>query len=414
MLDVNDLTKPRSGFFYEPRVLWGMGFVTRVMPNEGAAQSVLVVPPSRDSYYNGERWPIILTSATTLVQSPAGFPYVGDSLFSQLPLEIGGIGTARYSVGRVTGLLEPQPSAEALESIAAGFDLNPLPAHNLVRTPADTAYPLTRTRGVYNTVRWDFDHALKLPPSAFLEMQLAGRIPTPIDTSNVPVTADVNFFASAPQEAAQWPANAMVRTRMPIGQLAIPTAQTYYSASTFNASNEGADVDATTLPFQSFAGGPLTQLYPPTQVFTPRQSAQQRATYSAPTSLSGMAVSFEQAALDNALIAGMGTTTGPLSTTTYARCRSRNGGTQNFWWRDGAPLAICFPTMTPAVTHRLRRPLAVQPGEGFKVTLPQSFDPLDRPLFPYAGQVPNSQDPRANISQLVFYLAFTGYALVEA
>lgn len=407
MFDVRELTKPRPGFLYEPRVLWGMGYITKVDQGNGSFYpQVQVVLPGRDSYYNGSRWPIVLTDVITLVQSPAGFPYLGDGLIGQIPIELSALGGARYSLGQVRGLVQPKASTESLEAVDP-VNYDPVPTENLIVGTGTQDLPVSRLRSVQNLARWDFDHTLMLPPAAYLELQLSGRVPTFTPTSDVPVKADVNFYSTAPDEGAQWPGSTMTRTGFAIGQLNIPTAQFYYQALQADGVNgEGDPVPFNTLPFQGFAGGPLSQLYPPGQVFTSRQAVQQKATFNLPTRLHGFSVGFDQNALDVALAPNIA---GPLSTTTYVRARSRNGGTQNFWWRDGAPLAICTPSMTPATVSKLHRPLAVQPGEGFKLTLPSSFK-VDDIVLPYAGR----NDDEVRFSQGVFYISFCGYAVVEA
>lgn len=412
MYDVRELTKPRPGFLYEPRVLWGMGYITKAESEGQFLSPATVVLPGRDSYFNGSRWPIVLTDVITLVQSPLGYGVAGPSLIDQIPIELSALGGARYSLGQVRGLVQPKASHEAQEGVSV-IDYDPVPMANLVTAVAQTVAPRATTRPVTNLARWDFEHTLKLPPAAYLELQLAGRIPTPIDTSAVKVKADVNFYAAAPNEGAQWPGSTITRTNFDVSQLTVAAAQTYYQAAL--AQSLDGDYPAApfaTLPFQGLVDGPASQLYPPAQVFSSRQAVQQKATYDLPTNLHGFSVGFEQNALDVALLAGGAQLTGPLSTTTYARCRSRNGGTQNYWWRDGAPLAICTPTMTPGTVSTLSRPLALQPGEGFKLALPTSFDP-DSLTLPFSCNV-GAGAGLVRLSQAVFYISFCGYAVVEA
>ena len=410
MFDVRELTKPRPGFLYEPRVLWGQGVITQVPADEfNPAAAVTVIGPGRNDYYNGSKYPIVLTDVITLMQSPLGYGSTGPSLLDQLPIELGSLGGARYSYGRISGLVEPKASAEALESF------NPItpdaPPLNTLGFPNPLVTPRTRRRSVTNLARWDFEHTLKLPAAAYLELQLSGRIPTVVDTSAVGVTADVNFYAASPGGRANWPGSTLTRTNFPIDQLSVPTSQFYYQAAQNNYYTDGGPFPFSTLPFQGSFGGTQNQLYPSSQVFTSKLAVQQKANYSAPFDLHGFSVGFDQTALDNAL--GDNQAAGPLSATTYLRARSRNGGTQEFWWRDGAPLAICTPTMTPGVVSTLSRPIALQPGEGFKLSLPQdmTFDNLKLPL---GGVLFTPAGSTINIGQAVFYISFTGYAVVEA
>lgn len=406
MFDVSELTKPRPGLLYEPRVLWGMGVVSALAP-VGDPLITVTLPDARN-YLNGERWPIVLTHMITLVQSPSGFAFLGSDLVNQIPIELGALGATRYSVGQVRGLVSPCASGESIEPLSVlANDVAPLQPLLYGGAPNTTAVgPRGRLRSVQNLVRWDFDHTLKLPPAAFVEMQLSGRVPTLVDTSALNPEADVNFYASAPQEGAQFPGSALTRGRFSIGQLTIPTAQFYYAQAA--AQTEGGAV--TVLPFQNLVGGPVSQLYPSSQVFTSRQAVQQKATFDIPTQLAGMSVAFQQDALDAELYAATGTVPGSLATTIYARMRSRNGGTQNYWWRDGAPLAVCMPSITPGVVSKLDRPLALQPGQGFKLSLPENFDP-NTLRVPWDGSRDADDQP---IGTLSYYISFCGYALVEA
>jgi hypothetical protein len=123
-----------------------------------------------------------------------------------------------------------------------------------------------------------------------------------------------------------------------------------------------------------------------------------------PTQLSGFSVSFQQEAIDDLFPAQ-----GSLATTTRARIRTRNGGTNTYWWRDGAPLAICTPTRTPAQVSKLLRPLTLQPNEGFRVAIPPTFDPNAlRHLLPAFGDN-NTKPPYG-----VLFISFCGYAVIEA
>lgn len=392
MDDVNELLKPRPGFFYEPRVLWGQGVISQRGEDDAGT-----ISPKRDSYYNGSRWPIVLTDCVVLVCHPAGLVQDGSTFIQQVPIQVSALGGLRYSLGDIRGLLAPMAARESQESF-------------LYPEAADPQVPGVQTlRSMQNLARWDFDHVLRLPPAAYLEMNLTGRVPTIVDTTGVPVTADVNFYTAAPREGAQWPGATITRTGFDISQLSTAQANFYY-AQLYQANGGSVDTGGGpfVLPFtSSFFGGPNGPLYPPRQTFTSRQAVQQKATYDLPTHLQGFSVGFQQHALDAAL-AEASTAFGPLSATTYSRVRVRNGGTGDYWWRDGAPLAICTPTMTPATVHKLARPLALQPGEGFKLTLPPVLAP-ESLRFP-----PLCEEDDVIYRMCSFYLSFTGYAAVEA
>lgn len=393
-VDVFELVKPRPGVLYEPRVLWGQGFLWNPRDeSSGPRLQTKIVAPNADSYFNGEKYPIVITGVNTLVMHPAGNVQQGVDLISQIPIEIGMRGGARYSLGQIRGLLSPQSSCDALEA------LDPLDNDRPVVALPEGQYGTVRS--VTNCVRWDFDHPLMLPPKSYLEMYLSGRVPTSIDTSAIEVSADVNFYAHSPLELAQWPGNTITRTGFPIAQMTVAQAQFYYK-QLVSAAPAGDEIPpGANLPFNGYFGG-AAKLYPDRQVFTSQQSAKQQATFDLPMRLKGMSVGFQQHLLDNALQL-RGVDFGPLAASTYAKIRTCSGGTQAWWWREGLPLAAAMATQTPAVTHKLYRPLALQPGQGFQLTMPQKLA-TRLTLPPYDAIAP----------QATFYLSFTGYAVIEA
>jgi hypothetical protein len=84
--------------------------------------------------------------------------------------------------------------------------------------------------------------------------------------------------------------------------------------------------------------------------------------------LSGFSVMVDQTEYDDALQASSAYAN--LSTSRIAPmamripCRAgSDAGSQEYWWRDGAPLALVCPTITPAMVYELPKPITLHKGE---------------------------------------------------
>jgi hypothetical protein len=78
----------------------------------------------------------------------------------------------------------------------------------------------------------------------------------------------------------------------------------------------------------------------------------------------------------------------------------RNGGTGAYWWREGAPLALVCPTITPAQVYDLPEPITLGPGERLDVEVSSP------------GPTPMGEESIDSIYQIGVGLC--GYASIEA
>ena len=51
------------------------------------------------------------------------------------------------------------------------------------------------------------------------------------------------------------------------------------------------------------------------------------------------------------------------------RIRTTNGGSKEWWWREGAPLCLVFDTVTPATVYKMPYPITLGPGDTLDVEL---------------------------------------------
>jgi len=411
MFAPSELIETKPGYLYEPRVLWGFSTLSAAIPQPSP---VLVTPFQKDAFYNGSRWPIVLTHAIAMVVTPGGYPGQTQFMLPQLPVQVGLSGGLRYSLFNIAPSLQAAPSNEPLEprfylpsNSAPGFcpSVNP---------PLTNTNPQEPTRSAFNASRWDFSHTLKLPPDAYMEFNLSNRAPTVLNTSAASVTADINFYAEAPKNPAIFPGTVYTQQQRLMGQLTNAAAQQRFGSAmqggTFTIIYEGAPTTFT-VPggFDNYFGGTQTQVYPPDLAFTPRQMVRQKATYAMPTNLKGFSVYFDQTELDALFPVTDGifqSPPGSLAATTLAKCRTRNGGTSAYWWRGDAPVAMVTPTCTPGATSPLTRPIALQPNEGITVSIPQVITPNLPVTTLGVGQLQQYQ--------AILYLSFCGYAVIEA
>lgn len=91
----------------------------------------------------------------------------------------------------------------------------------------------------------------------------------------------------------------------------------------------------------------------------------------------------------------------PLSLRVPCRARS-DWGSQEWWWREGAPLALVCPDLTPALVYRLPEPIVLHPG-----------DELEPRLEIPGAQLVNPISGDEGISIFQVGLSFTGYAAVK-
>jgi hypothetical protein len=87
------------------------------------------------------------------------------------------------------------------------------------------------------------------------------------------------------------------------------------------------------------------------------------------------------------------------------RARTTNGGTNQWWWRPGAPLALVCPTITPAQVYEFEQPIVLGPGEQLEVEL---WAPLAPSLVLLGSGGAQTVQPNYTIG-----LSMTGYTTIE-
>lgn len=96
----------------------------------------------------------------------------------------------------------------------------------------------------------------------------------------------------------------------------------------------------------------------------------------------------------------------PISTRVATRARCFNGGTNEWWWRPGAPLCLVSPTITPALVYDLPEPIVLGPGEQLELEVQVPAGVLITPAV--GSSIPSLFQPTYQIG-----ISFTGYASIE-
>lgn len=140
----------------------------------------------------------------------------------------------------------------------------------------------------------------------------------------------------------------------------------------------------------------------PRAAFSARNFEQQNATRAGSTTITQLRTMIDQRAYDDDLAGAINTNTWeqvqstPVSTRIGTRITTRNCGSQTWWWRPGAPLALVFDAITPAAVYEFDRPITLGPGDTLEVQMQ------------VPGQGPASERPFYHVG-----ISFNGFSAIE-
>lgn len=333
-----------SGMIYEPRSLWQV-FRTGVSTSENTVMSY-------DEYWANEwKYPVEIRE---LALCPVGYSFVEDASI------IGGIKIRQVSRFRRSMTRSIQPAS--------------------LLAQANTAEPGRGLQAAFNGHPWGVvykqfaaDRPLRFPRDAALQMALSNPI----------LGDDLMTYSVAFEETGMAMGGAMRRFN---GSFFAPSSIAY--PFTFWG------VPGT--PGQPISGAILDATFPtigwsPVNIFDAHEFKTQDAGRNGVVNGRGMSVMIDQAGFDSLTVGGRM----PASTTVGSKMAITGGGTGDRWWRDGAPLALTFSTITPAIVYRLEEPIILAPGDTlqFEINIPPVIN--------------------VNIVSVQFGLAANGYALCE-
>ena len=398
-----------SGILYEPRAIWSIDQVDTATQLNGR------VTFPRNDFKNASKYPIILTK---LLLAPVNYLYretQNGAPIDPTTYHAGGAPAVNFSrilidapqrqnYSRQTLFGPSWPGQPTWEPQMRGVDLD--------CTGVEVQYPSS----LWGVTRWDFDHPMIIPKLGTLELQLSPfnvtTVPVdPLNLRQVDFTVIVNegppAGSAAPGRFGNFPGNARTHPRSILryadgfsplrtsGQGGVGGLQSQQRqiADPFGLNTYG--VPAAVLS---------TIQWPSDQQLSAREYDAQNATEAGSTPVEGFGVQIDQIDYDDVTInqfgpSAAGSPVSPLSLRVASRARTRNGGTGEWWWRPGAPLALVCPTLTPALVYKLPKPITLAPGDTLDVELE-----VQRPITIGINTIAQSY----NVG-----ISFTGYAAIE-
>lgn len=343
--------KPTPGFLYEPRAFWSVGRIESAASRASRPPNVLQLP--RADFTNGERFPVTLTKVCI---APVNYNFDRYSDAAAPPLTTANFRNCGVAALEFPGLVIAAPQRQYYAARPGHLQgLTPEPSY----TPAvagQNGSPAFAS-SLWGLSRWQFDHAMHIPRLGDLDFELSSiAVDGTLVGAPAAPTAAVLF-----EEAKQGLFGGQGRsTLFQIREWVGPASYTF----PFGPDGFGA-------PTQGNTGA----VWPPTSRFSARRYGAENPTSDGSIPVTGFSVMIDQITYDANTFAGhvpapaAGSVLAPLAFRIAARARMRNGGTGAFWWRQGAPLALVTPTITPAQVYTLVKPITLGPGDSLSLEL---------------------------------------------
>jgi|688.fasta_scaffold202489_1 hypothetical protein len=327
---------------YEPRAFWSLA---RVDTSQEQPRPPFTVRLPANDFLNGEKYPVTLTKALV---APINYTFSRYSDANPLTAaNFRNCGAAAVEQARVV-ISAPQRQYYLRN-----------PGHPQVTTPRPSDTPNNPgvafgtpdyASSLWGLTRWQFDKPMIIPKLGDLEFDLSSY--------SVPPGVLVPPFAAATVHFEEAGGNLFGGNARQSGFLPLAIYNT---------------VTGGTPPFPVDGFGAFGPAYaqlatwPSDQRFTAKRYAAENPSSDGSIPVTGFNVMIDQQIHDDR-IAGQipsnpGSVVSPLSLRVAARARMRNGGTGSWWWRQGAPLALVCPTITPAQVYDLPEPITLGPGD---------------------------------------------------
>ena len=402
-----------EGILYEPRSLWS------IAQFQASAAGNLQLNMDREHFYNGSRHPITLTR---LAVSPVGYPYM-DGAPALAPQTT----SDRFDYDAWSAAVHKmQLAIEApLRQNYANKTL-PLSSLPLIPTGQPTADRplLTSAADVRPSSAWgvcmlNFDRPMVMPKLGSLSFGVSAMINMGTGAAAAPTSGvGLNIRIAEGTPGTFFGGGGGATLRVPtILQEASPLLFT----EAFVAGPLGGEGQTLSPGFPSWpylatpyatSGGasvtPTNEFWPRTHDFTARDMDQQNATRAGSKSIVGINTHIDQMDWDDFMSptgGSAGTVTLPMEqncTSMGCRVRTENGGTNEWWWREGAPMSAVLDTITPAKVYRLLEPITLGPGDTLNVSA----------VIPQRANIDFiTQATVENFFQ--FAVSFNGYASIE-
>lgn len=320
-----------EGILYEPRSFWSIQTQT---PSITEVERVLL--PKRH-FFNGERWPIQINRLAVLgvnysfVEATAA-PNQASSVINRVRIAIAA--PQRYHLNSkrfaLTADISPRPTWMPQVGLVGADEPSSLWGQSMLKFDRPVRIPRM------GSIEWSLSamtnnvNASTNPVATMLYQEAGGSIwPGQARTFEATLRALQGPFIQ-PNSEERWP---FVDTEGILGSLGFNTRNWWPPETHFNA-----------------------------QIFD-----RQESTRDGSTELTDMRVFIDQREYDEEIF----NTAKPnaVSTKIGSRVRTTNGGSNTWWWRPGAPLALTFDHITPANVYWLKDPITLGPGDQLDVEL---------------------------------------------
>jgi hypothetical protein len=360
-----------GGMLYEPRSLWSVQSVDlSASPSE--------VRFNREHFYNGTKYPITIKRMAVM---GLNYIYARVRNADQTPWQSAAIG-ARVAI-----------------SVSAPFrkyfGRNPTILNANCPEPTWGPGPRdTKSSSLWGQTMLSFDHPLYLPRRGAIEW-------------------DISTFSSylrEDDESLPLPEAVIYQLYQETGGLFAGACRSR-SFRTTELSANGHDTpnleEGWPYPFDVFHSavnyGQLTPttFWPPQGSFTAKEFKAQESTEDGSTCFTDIRTMIDQIDVDADVLElppPAVARVAPLSMRMGTRIRTSSGGSGDWWWREGAPLALVMDTITPATVFKLPYPITLAPKDTLEVIL----------NVPGKATLPSDATLRANVG-----ISFNGFAAIE-
>ena len=353
-----------SGVIWEPRVLWDIANTFDLSYSYPAPlvdpERIFQIKFDRYNFRNGGQYPIELRY---MLVAPVGYALNEYNGQNNPPTQaLGDYGACAAVIQKAAMMISlPNRQHYALAPIQLSSWTQEPAGEPLMRGSDDFPY----ASGPFGICRWDFDRGrrLVLPRNAACSLALG----TVLEQPNTPggpaldygLNASIAFHEEGVGHGGPRSMMRNARTRWLNSELLRATdglAHPFLPA-------DGLGSDNAITPTKSSSAE-----WPGDQMLTYADYRKQETARDGHSMLTGFSVAIAQSEMDDA-IHGLANPTGlssalvaPLSLRTPCKAGC-DAFSQENWWRDGAPLALVCPTITPAIVYELPVPITLHKGE---------------------------------------------------
>jgi len=379
-------------FVHEPRALWTVQQL-RAAASAASVSTACVICP-KDHFRNVTDYPMTLTK---LLVSGINYAYrsfnpvAGNVAANQ-------IHNAASAMNHIKVFISAPYSRHFTKRVFTLASQAALPTGSPGMMYSRTPY----ASDLWGVSRWRFDRPYRLPRKATIQLDLSGWNCSGIN-GGVGIFNDI-FSSVLIEEATtgRFYGDMRIRDRSRLDGLRTQSnGSTFYPSVTdiFPPDNLG----------NINTGNAVPGTWPASGVFLPRVFNKQETSRGQEwSSFTGFAVLLDQIDFDEGIQAQAAPWSGnqlsPMALKVGVRARTTNGGTNQWWWRDGAPLALVCPTQTPALVFNFDQPIVLGPGDELEVELEA---PIGQSVVVAGSGGPQLIRPFYNIG-----VSMTGYATV--